>query len=207
MSTRLESVKLLKCLGRKYPLESLRAHSYFWKINFACISIFHAMYYVHIAPRNMTGDIHTWELKSTDTLSLRKWNFTFKGKGKMMFLSRCISTERFSKALEGFRITNPIDFEWNLCSHHFQSCYDLLYSQEVKNKKVNPGKILQRDFELTCSKTVLFIVLLRFLTLGKNTNHFRVWNHRRIPWSDTNNCTSDKDSCLFTKKRIITLSV
>lgn len=165
------------------------------------------MYYVLIAPRNITGDIYILVLKSTDSLSLQKWNSSFRGKGKAILLSRYTSTERFSKALEGFRITNPIDFEWNLCSHHFQSSYDLLYSQEVKNKEVNPGKILQWDFELTCSKTLLFIVLLRFVTLGKNTNHFRVWNHTWIPWSDTNNCTSDKDSCLFTKKRIITLSV
>lgn len=33
-----------------------------------------------------------------------------------------------------------------------------------KSKKVNPGKLLQKDFELTCFKTVLFIVLLRCLT-------------------------------------------
>lgn len=42
-----------------------------------------------------------------------------------------------------------------------------------KNKKVNPGKILQKDFELVCSKTALFVVLLRCLTLGKLTNWFR----------------------------------
>lgn len=42
-----------------------------------------------------------------------------------------------------------------------------------KNKKVNPGKILQKDLELVCSKTALFVVLLRCLTLGKLANWFR----------------------------------
>lgn len=42
-----------------------------------------------------------------------------------------------------------------------------------ENKKVNLGKVLQRDFELTHFKTVLFIVLLRCLTLGKTRNACR----------------------------------
>lgn len=33
--------------------------------------------------------------------------------------------------------------------------------------------MLQKDFELMYSKSVLFIVLLRFLTLGKDANYFR----------------------------------
>jgi len=45
-----------------------------------------------------------------------------------------MSTERFSKVFEGFRIMNPIDFKWNLCSYYFQRPHDPLCSQEEKQK-------------------------------------------------------------------------
>lgn len=84
------------------------------------------------------------ELKGVDSVSLWKWNFTVKGKGKMMFLSRYKSTERFSKAFEGFRITNTIDFKWNLCSYHFQRPCDPLSSQEEKQKGKSWQNITKR---------------------------------------------------------------
>lgn len=68
-----------------------------------------------------------------------------------------------------------------------------------KNKEVNPCKVLQTDFELTCFKTVLFIVLLRCLTLGKTRNGCR---ESKVTHGYLEGICrmSVEDFCLFVKK-------
>lgn len=90
-------------------------------------------------------------------------------KGEDDVLVKVYTHREIFKCIEGFRITNSVDFKQNTCCSFQRPC-DPLSSQEEekKKKKVNPGKMLQKIFELTYSKSVLFIVLLRFLTLSKD---------------------------------------
>lgn len=62
----------------------------------------------------------------------------------VMFVSRRISTEKFSKAFEEFRITNPIDVKWYLFSYHFQRPCDPLCSQEEEQKGKSWQNIAKR---------------------------------------------------------------
>lgn len=57
---RLESSKLLNCLGRKYPLVSLWTHSCFWNFHFKCLSILHcpARTMCMQLPGIITGDMY-----------------------------------------------------------------------------------------------------------------------------------------------------
>lgn len=94
---RFESSKLLKCLGRKYPLEVSEGafeNSLHWI--YFCISLPNMFLVLCVG----SSQEYHWRLiyvrgESVDSLSLWKRNFSVKGKGKVVFLPRHISTEIF----------------------------------------------------------------------------------------------------------------
>lgn len=86
--------KLLKSLGRKYLLEVSEGAFENSTLHFY-ISLSNTFLVYSVPCRNITGSLYRLELKSVDSLSLGKWNFSVKGKAKLMLLSRHISSEVF----------------------------------------------------------------------------------------------------------------
>lgn len=75
-------------------------------------------------------------------------------KGEDDVLVKAYIHREIFKGIEGFRITNSIDFKQNICCSFQRPCEPLSSQEEgKKKKKISPGKnVAKKIFELTYSK-------------------------------------------------------